>query len=353
MKIIEYLNSKSGIFLEIMAYIFVFLIGYVDYITGEEIAFSIFYLIPISIVAWYGSVLRGVIISVFCAFIWLEADLLALHLYSHSAIPYWNALVRLGFFIIITFLLSSKRSSEEKSARLRSEKEAMKDEFLATIAHDLKNPITSILGYIYILSIADSGKVSSERIREGTKIMKMSCNIMLDLIDNMIDSYRAEAGQLQLNFEDFSLNDLINEIRTTYDPEAQIHDISLRFSIPEGLSVRADRRMIRRVFYNLISNAFRYTPEKGSITISVVSGNERVEIEVKDTGSGISEADREKVFQKFSQEKGKRRGSSGLGLYLVKTLLKEHGSDIRLESEVNKGTSLFFSLPVGKETQSK
>ena len=296
-RIIEYLKGKARFLLEITSYIFLFFTGFLDYITGTEIAF-------------------------------------------------WNVIVRFVFFIIVILLLISRKSSEEKLARINSEKEALEEEFLATIAHDLKNPLACIKGYTYLLEKPDFWENLDKR-REGVKSIKLSCDIMLGLIENILVTHKFEAGKFKFTFEDFFLKDLIDEIALIYISQAELKTIKLDFSVPDKIIVNADLRMVRRVFYNLLSNALRYTPEKGVITIRAFSAGERVKIEVKDTGNGIPKAKQGHLFQKFKQVNGELRGT-GLGLYLVKKFLEAHGSCIRLESDIGKGSSFFFTLSSGR-----
>jgi len=126
--------------------------------------------------------------------------------------------------------------------------------------------------------------------------------------------------------------------------------IKFLINCPDSICVNADRFWIRQVFFNLISNAFRYTPEEGVISISVLSQEDaRVMIEVKDTGHGIPENEQSKLFQKFSQLYGERVGT-GLGLYIVKHIINSHDSDIKVVSSSGKGTAFYFGLPKSSST---
>ena len=120
-KLLKYLSQQSGLSLTASGFALVGLIGITDYLTGYELAFSIFYLIPITLTTWYVSRQTGILISVASAFVWLITDLLAGHLYLHPAIPYWNAAVRLGFFLIVTYALAALHASQARKKELIEE----------------------------------------------------------------------------------------------------------------------------------------------------------------------------------------------------------------------------------------
>lgn len=230
----------------------------------------------------------------------------------------------------------------------QKELERMKEEFIATITHDLKSPLSSIIGFTHLIADPSYGEIAPSKL-EYIKIIQQSGAILLSLINNILDASRIEAGQMIYTFDDFLLNDLFRELNETFSAQAIQQDIKMVFELPEDLWANADINKMRQVFHNLISNAFRYTPRGGIISIMAKDDGERIHIEVSDTGKGIPESDHHKIFQKFAQIKGERRGT-GLGLYIVKTILKGHGSDITFKSAPGIGTTFFFSLPKGKST---
>lgn len=120
-KLLKYLGQQSKPRLTILGFVLVGLIGLTDYLTGDELSFSIFYLLPISLTTWYITKQTGIVMSVTSAVVWLMIDLQTGHLYLHPAIPYWNALVRLGFFLIVTYALAALRSSQERKKELIEE----------------------------------------------------------------------------------------------------------------------------------------------------------------------------------------------------------------------------------------
>lgn len=224
------------------------------------------------------------------------------------------------------------------------EVERMKEEFVSAVTHNLKSPLASLMGFAGLLANPKYGEISSRKL-DFVQMIRRSGEMLLAMITNIVDVSRIEAGQMHYIFENFLLDDLLKELRNMFDVMAMETKINLQFSCPEETWVYADRNQIRQVFYNLISNAIRYTPDGGSVSI-LVSRGERLSIEVADTGCGIPESEQKKLFQRFVQLKGEPQGT-GLGLYIVKHILLGHGSEITMKSAPGEGTSFFFCLEEG------
>lgn len=227
----------------------------------------------------------------------------------------------------------------------KKELDGLKEEFAAILTHDLKSPLTSIMGYAELLIDTQTG-VANEYSRNIYK----EGELMMELINNIVTASNIESGKISFKFEDFKLNDLFDELKITFEPLSIKKQIKLDFSCPELCLVFADRLRMLQVFHNLISNAFRYTPDGGTISVLVTAQDKRIFIEVSDSGSGILESEQPKLFKKFKQIKGSRHGT-GLGLYIVKNFLNGHESDIYVESEPGKGTKFYFSLPKSQTKQ--
>ena len=223
--------------------------------------------------------------------------------------------------------------------------ERSKEEFLTIITHDLKSPLASMMGFTELLIDPKYGDISNKKL-EFVHNIRHSGDLLLSLISNIAAVSRIEAGQMKYNFENFLLEGLLKELLTTFQPLAEKNKLTLNFTAPPDW-VYADKERILQVFHNLISNALRYTPRGGKISISAVPKAVRVEIEVADTGRGIPKAEQGKLFQKFVQVKGERRGT-GLGLYIAKNILHAHGSEIKLVSTPGAGTRFFFQLSKGE-----
>ncbi|MGV8121369.1 MAG: ATP-binding protein [Candidatus Xenobiia bacterium LiM19] len=221
----------------------------------------------------------------------------------------------------------------------------MKEEFTAAITHDLKSPITAMMGFTELLLDPRFGDISEKKL-EYVKLIRQSNNMLMNLVGNIVDSARIEVGQMHFDFEHIPLDIILKELGDTFLPLAIRAQITIDYTCSENTWVYADRIKLMQVFHNLISNSLRYTPKGGTISITAMEEGERIHFIVKDTGLGIPANEHGKLFQKFAQMKGGHR-STGLGLYIVKNILKGHNSDITFQSEPGKGTSFFFSVAKG------
>lgn len=239
-----------------------------------------------------------------------------------------------------TFARSIKYAIERH--KLQKEINDMREEFVATLTHDLKSPLVSIMGFASLITDPNYGDISKDKAGYAGNIL-YSSKFMLNIINNIIESSRIELGQFNIDKENFELSELLEEIKETFAPRIIMKKIGLNIECLENITVYADINKIRQVFHNLISNAFKFTPEGGAITVSVVQKDGFAEVTVSDTGRGIPEDMREHIFEKFFQAKGERRGS-GLGLYITKKILEAHGSGIRLKNRPGEGAKFVFSL---------
>jgi len=242
------------------------------------------------------------------------------------------------FAAYVQHILNRLRETEHQLKKAR-------EEFVAILTHDLKSPLSSIMAYAQLVADPRAGEIS-EKKRDFVQIIQKSGEIMLSMINNIVSASKLEDGLMDYHREDFSLSELFNELERTFLPLAESGSLTLELSCPPEVYVNGDRGKLRQVFYNLISNALRYTPEGGRIYASAVQNGERISLEVGDTGRGIPENMQKAVFSKFVQEKSERMGS-GLGLYIVKSFLEGHGSDISIDSTPGKGTRFLFSLKKG------
>lgn len=253
------------------------------------------------------------------------------------ALGYFNEGERTVFLAFVNDI--SKRKKAQK------ELQTAREEFVAILAHDLKSPLASILGFTDLLRMILSKEADNKKKLDYIDMIRQSGEMMLNQINNMVGAVKMESGKIFYNFENFSLSDLLKEIKISFSPLSIKASISLDFICSDGLRITADKEKIRQVFQNLVANALRYTPNGGKIGITVSKENMRAKVEVYDTGKGITPEDQKKLFLKFSQAKGEKKGT-GLGLFIVKNYLEGHGSEILLESEPGKGTTIRFSLPL-------
>jgi signal transduction histidine kinase len=218
--------------------------------------------------------------------------------------------------------------------------------FLANMSHELRTPLNAIIGYSELLveDMADSGL---EGYTNDINKIHVSARHLLALINDILDLSKIEARKMELHLERVELSDLVSEVITTIKPTVDRHRNTLVHTCPR-LSITTDRTKLRQVLVNLLSNAAKFTHE-GTVGLCVTSTPTHVHIAVSDTGIGISEAQRARLFQAFNQaESGTQAkfGGTGLGLALSRELSILMGGDIRVESELGKGSTFIVTLPL-------
>lgn len=215
------------------------------------------------------------------------------------------------------------------------------------IIHDLKSPLTSILGYAKLISNPSLGEISLKKLEYSNKIYKAGI-FMLDLINNLLDIYQIDQEEMKYIFKDFELKELLSELQDIFIPLASQNKIAFICACPEKeIWINGDREKIKLVFCNLINNALRYTKEGGTIQISCNIQGDYVSVKVLDDGCGIPEDLHDKIFQRFFKLNQNEEGN-GLGLYIAKKFLEKHDSNIYIESAYGKGTKFFFNLKMAK-----
>jgi signal transduction histidine kinase len=253
-------------------------------------------------------------------------------------------------------LIASNAELNEANARLRELAE-MREEFLALTTHDLRSPLTVISGVISFLTSGRLGELSPEQ-KNMVAMMERNTQNLIELVNDLLDAAKLESGSLQLELADVDLASLINEICEPFAQLAREKGLALtQEAVPAGLPpcVRADRAKLRRVIVNLLSNALKFTPRGGRVSVRVEPAGEReVRIAVADTGVGIAADDLPLLFDKYEQARHRAtRGEkgTGLGLYITRQLVELHGGQIQVESEVGRGSTFSFTLPVaGNDT---
>ncbi len=362
----ELFRRHKGVAL-VTAAVLLAIIAYLDYITSIELSFSIFYLIPISLVAWYVGLRAGLLTSVVGAVIWFTLDtVIGGHLYSNPSAKYWNALVRFGFFIVVTVILSRLKismgaiqaQSREMAVayaeldRVRKEQLIMKDRILSHVSHELRTPLTALHQFVTILLDGLAGDINAEQ-KEYLAIALKNANQLNEMIDDLLDSARIDSGKMLFHPEAVSLQAIMGEIHLTLRSMASDKKISLTVEIDADLPcLYADPVRVRQVLLNLLDNALKFTPEGG--VIKVRGGMfERdpgfVCVSVTDTGPGISPEGQKNLFQRLHQEDNAGAASRkglGLGLFISKEIISRHHGNIWVDSQPGRGTTFYLTLPV-------
>lgn len=222
-----------------------------------------------------------------------------------------------------------------------------REDFVATLTHDLKTPILAANRAIKLLMEGDFGPVeeSQERVLET---IYQSNDAMYKMVQTLLDVYRYDSGVKTLSMTQANLSEVVAQMVSELRPLAGSRGIGLEMSVPETAKpIMCDIAEIRRVVQNLLDNALKFTGSGGKILISVDHEDGRTEVSVKDTGKGISEEDKPKLFQRFwaAASSGRYYASTGLGLYLCRKIVEFHGGRIWVDSTIGKGSTFHFTLP--------
>jgi PAS domain S-box-containing protein len=235
----------------------------------------------------------------------------------------------------------------EQNERLR-ELDRLKDEFIALVSHELRTPLTSIHGYLELLLDGGAGDLSAEQERFLTVVERNSKRLM-QLVGDLLFMAQVEAGKLALDLDEVDLEELVRECLEAAQPIAADLQIELAAEVEKTPSLLGDRSRLSQVLDNLISNALKFTPRSGRVSVRVfVSGDDAV-VEIEDTGVGIPSAEQDRLFERFfrsSNATAQAIPGTGLGLTIAKTIVERHEGSISLESAEGAGTTVRVRLPV-------
>ncbi len=223
----------------------------------------------------------------------------------------------------------------------------LKSKFLASMSHELRTPLNAIVGFSGLLADGTAGALNDKQKRFVAHT-KDGAHHLLQLINDILDLSKIEAGQLEIRCEDFQVRDALPEVLSTIRPLAMAKNIHVDHNLVAARSIYADRVRFKQILYNLLSNAVKFTPNGGQVTIDCVEQDDFISISVADTGVGIRAEDQQVVFEEFRQIDGEGvHEGTGLGLAITKRLVEQHGGRISLESEFGKGSRFTFTLPAG------
>jgi len=228
----------------------------------------------------------------------------------------------------------------------------MRDEFIVTVSHDLRSPLTTIKGFIALLLDGKVGELT-EKQRQFLGSVEESASQLHDLINNLLDLSRIKAGKLVVQAVPIDMRKVVEDSVKLNRPAAQQKVLVLEAVLPGcACMVHADFERIKEALNNLVINAIKFTPEGGKVDVEVVDKEDVCELRVSDTGVGIPEAYRETIFDKFRSIPGHETSlSTGLGLSIVKGIVEAHGGKVWVESELGKGSTFIIQIPKGLPSQ--
>lgn len=231
---------------------------------------------------------------------------------------------------------------------------AAKSAFLAKMSHELRTPLNAIIGFSDVLRTEDSGKISEGKRKEYLDFINQSGKNLLAMVDGLLDLSRIEAGNAVMLEGSFELSALLNECLTYLEAGGgnKIPQIAIG-AVPEGLMAAGDRLAIGRVCLNILSNAVKHTPESGTISVSASAGDGVTKLVFRDTGKGIPKEHLSRLGQPYvrvSGEKSLTDTGTGLGLYISRSIVEQHGGGIEIESTVGVGTAVTVTLPARDAT---
>jgi cell cycle sensor histidine kinase DivJ len=241
------------------------------------------------------------------------------------------------------------REAALEAARAEAEAQnAGKSRFLANMSHELRTPLNAIMGFSDIMRQRLFGPMS-DRYADYSELIHESGGHLLELINDVLDMSKIEAERFELNLEPFDARDAINAVLRLMRGQADRAGVHLRGLVPrEPLNVMADRRALKQIALNLISNALKFTPKDGSVTVTVQAAGPALELIVADTGEGIGAEDLLRLGRPFEQagDGTQRANGTGLGLSLVRAFSELHGGEMQIESQLGEGTTVIVRLPV-------
>lgn len=355
----------------VLALALVLWIGWVDYVTGHDLAISAFYILPICWAAGAVGRVGGFIFAFVAAIVWLLADLLSGYPYSHPLIPYWNALMLLSLFLVVVHFLTAFQTGQHilkeeiqrrtaamqslqaeieerkrlEAAKIRSERLAVVGRMAAQMAHEVRNPLGSMsLNLDLTLKEIDklAGRQGHSPAEGHTLVNEMRKEV--SRIGNIIEHYLQFARLPNLQRRPVALNEFLHQKMAFLSPELERANVRLRTSFDPALNaVNISEDQLWQAILNLIRNACEAMPRGGELTIRTRLDGARAVLCVKDNGLGMTEEQRQQVFAPFFTTK---KDGTGLGMTLVEQIVAEHGGHVDCESAPGKGSAFTMVLPL-------
>jgi PAS domain S-box-containing protein len=249
-----------------------------------------------------------------------------------------------SFYAFLHDISDRKRAEEE-----RDRAERVKDEFLGVISHEMRTPLTAVIGYADMLAKTEAENLS-ERGRQMVEVINRSAERQMRLLRDLLLLARIESGSFELRPEPLDLTELARQATEIAEPAAEAAGLDLQLRTDGALSLSGDRDRIGQAIDNLLTNAIKFTPEGGSVAVRVDADGDRALIEVEDSGTGIPLDEQDRLFERSYRASGATERNipgSGLGLTIVKEIVEAHGGSASFQSEPGRGSTFRLELPLG------
>jgi len=343
-------------------------IGWLDYLTGREIVISPFYLVPILWVTWSVGRRAGLILAMACAGIWLAADLIDRHPYSHPVVLYWNAFMLAVLYVVVVYLLSAFHNAQQhleatvqrrtaalrteiaererlEAAKIQSERLAAMGTMAAEVAHEVRNPLSSIVLNLDLL-LKEVGKMAgtSQHPPDEGRLLVNEVRLEVCRIQRVLADYLQFARKSTLQRRPVCLNELLGQKLAFMHGEFEQAGVKLRTTFDQSLApVEADGEQLWQATLNLVRNSLEAMHQGGELVVSTRRDDTHAVVQVRDNGQGMASEQLRQVFTPFFTTKAT---GTGLGLSLVQQIAAEHGGRVECVSAPHKGSTFAILHPL-------
>ena len=321
------------------------LVAFVDHVTGIELLIAFFHTVPIAFTAWFAGAAWSLPVTALGISASLFDDLRAGHVYSSAAVPYENAVVRLAFFLVVTFLVERLRKARQAEEELSRVKSTM----MSVVSHEFANSLhTLTLATALLKNSEKDGSVPFSRAR-GYGILDRTTRHLKLAVANFLSMNRLESGRFEVRPRPLDLRGLAQETMTMIQPLAEEKSIAVSLHGPPGaVTVRADPDALALVLSNLAGNAVKYTPAGGHVSLRLSVDGGKAVVAVEDSGIGVAPEEIKRILAgRYRTGEGQAMAKGfGIGLLVCREMLESQGSKLELESEPGKGSRFHFSLPL-------